>query len=103
MILELFGQSTLEPLKMVRVFDKHSTFFQEVSLKSGKIYSENRKKSCYYYIGTYLCKWIHENLNHDLGAFKNYVDRKGWLGSQSNVYAYNVNDLFLLTSFIYKG
>ena len=29
-----------------------------------------------------------------LGSFKNYVDRKGWVGGQSNVYAHNVNDLF---------
>ena len=31
-----------------------------------------------------------------LGSFKNYVDRKGWVGGQSNVYAHNVNDLFFL-------
>ena len=36
------------------------------------------------------------------GAFKNYVDRKGWVGGQSNVYANKVNDLFLFSVFVYK-
>ena len=35
------------------------------------------------------------------GAY--YIDRRGWVGGQSNVYTYKVNDLFLLTSFVYKG
>ena len=34
------------------------------------------------------------------GAFNNYVDRKGWIGGQSNVYAYKINDLSLFTSFV---
>ena len=38
-----------------------------------------------------------------MGAFNNYVDRKGWVGGQSNVYAYNIDDLFLFTSIVYKG
>ena len=38
-----------------------------------------------------------------MGAFNNYVDRRGWVGGQSSVYAYKVNDLFLLTLFVYKG
>ena len=38
-----------------------------------------------------------------MGAFNNYVDRKGWVGGQSNVYAYKKNDLFLFTSFDYEG
>ena len=29
------------------------------------------------------------------GAFKNYVDRKGWIGNQSNFYANKENELFL--------
>ena len=33
----------------------------------------------------------------DKGAFKNYVVVRGWVGDYSNVYAYNVNDLFLFT------
>ena len=37
-----------------------------------------------------------------MGAFKDYVDRKGWVGGQSNTYAYKVHDLFLLTWFVYK-
>ena len=39
----------------------------------------------------------------ELGAFKNYVDRKGCVGGQSNVYTYKVNDIFLFTYFVYKG
>ena len=38
-----------------------------------------------------------------MGTFNNYVDRKGWVGGQSNVYGYNINDLFLFTSSVYKG
>ena len=41
------------------------------------------------------------------GLFKNYVDRRGWVGGQPNVYAYkvngSVNGLFLLTLFVYEG
>ena len=37
------------------------------------------------------------------GAFKNYEGRKGLMGGQSNVYANKVNDLYLYTSFLYKG
>ena len=37
------------------------------------------------------------------GSFNNYVDMKGWVGGQSNVYAHKVNDLFLFTSIVYKG
>ena len=36
------------------------------------------------------------------GAFKNYVDRKGWVDGQSNVYTYYVNGIFLFTLFVYK-
>ena len=32
--------------------------------------------------------------SYDLGAFKNYVGNKGWVGGQSNVYAYKVNEVF---------
>ena len=39
----------------------------------------------------------------DTGTFNNYVDMKGWVGGQSNVYAHKVNDLFLFTSIVYKG
>ena len=37
------------------------------------------------------------------GAFSNYEDRRGWVRGLSNVYAYKVNDLSLLTSFVYEG
>ena len=37
------------------------------------------------------------------GAFNNYVDRRGWVGGQANVFAYKVNDLFLFTLFVYEG
>ena len=37
------------------------------------------------------------------GAFNNYVDWREWVGGQSNVYAYKVNDLSLFTSFVYEG
>ena len=37
------------------------------------------------------------------GAFKNYVDKKGWVGGHSNVYAYRVNDVFLFTLLVYEG
>ena len=37
------------------------------------------------------------------GAFKNYIDRKGWVGDQSNFYAYKVNDLSFFPSLVYKG
>ena len=36
------------------------------------------------------------------GAFKNYVDRKGWLVSQMSRKLL-VHDLFLSTSLVYKG
>ena len=36
-------------------------------------------------------------------VFKYYVDRRGWVGGQANVYAYKANDLFLFTLFVYKG
>ena len=38
-----------------------------------------------------------------IGSFSNYVDMKGWMGGQSNVYAHKVNDLFLSTLLVYKG
>ena len=38
---------------------------------------------------------IHEELGK--GTFKNYVDRKRWVGGQSNVYANKMNDHFLFT------
>ena len=28
------------------------------------------------------------------GAFNNYIDRRGWVGGQLNVYAHKVKDLF---------
>ena len=31
------------------------------------------------------------------GSFNNYVDRREWVGGQSNVYAYKVNERFLFT------
>ena len=34
---------------------------------------------------------------------KNYVDRRGWVGGESNVYAHKVNGLFLFTSIVYNG
>ena len=34
------------------------------------------------------------------GPFNNYVDRKGWVVGQSNVYAYKINGLFLFTLFV---
>ena len=37
------------------------------------------------------------------GTFTIYVDMKGWVGGQSNVYAHKVNDHFLFTSIVYKG
>ena len=37
------------------------------------------------------------------GAFNNYVDKRGWVGGQLNVYAHKVKDFFLFTSFVYKG
>ena len=37
-----------------------------------------------------------------MGAFENYVDRKGWVVGQSNVYANKVNDPFLFTLFVHK-
>ena len=41
--------------------------------------------------GTYLnCKWYQK----PLGTFKNYVDRKGWVGGKSNDYAHKVKDIF---------
>ena len=36
-------------------------------------------------------------------AFKNYVDRKGWKGDQSNVFSYMVNDRLLFTSLSMRG
>ena len=38
-----------------------------------------------------------------MGAFKNYIDRKGWVGGQPNVYAYKVNDHFLFNELVYEG
>ena len=35
--------------------------------------------------------------NYLKGSFNNYVDRKGWMDGQPNVYAYKVNDCFLFT------
>ena len=37
-----------------------------------------------------------------MGPFNNYVDSKGWVGGQANVYASKVNDLFLVTLFVYE-
>ena len=38
-----------------------------------------------------------------MGAFKNYVDRRGWVGGQQNVYTFIVNDLFYLLSLSTRG
>ena len=43
------------------------------------------------------------NRSSHSGPFNNYVDRKGWVGIQSNVYAYKINDYFLFTSFVFEG
>ena len=37
------------------------------------------------------------------GAFNNYIDRRGWVGGQVNVYAHKIKDHCLFTSFVYKG
>ena len=37
------------------------------------------------------------------GAFKNYIDKKGWVGGQSNVYTHKVKDIFSLTLSVYEG
>ena len=52
--------------------------------------SESHFKSRLYLLGFYC----------DMGAFKNYVDIWGWVGGQSDVYAYKDNDLFLFTSLV---
>ena len=39
----------------------------------------------------------------DRGPFNNYVNKKGWVGGQSNFYAYIINDLILSTSLVYEG
>ena len=44
-----------------------------------------------------------EALNESKWAFNDYVDWRGRVGGQSNVYAYKVNDLSLFTSFVYEG
>ena len=38
-----------------------------------------------------------------LMAFNNYVDKRGWVGGQVNVYACKVKGQCLLTSFVYEG
>ena len=37
----------------------------------------------------------------DMGLFNTYVNKKRWVGGQSNVYVYKVNPLFLFTVFVY--
>ena len=46
---------------------------------------------------------IHNEESYSMGAFENYVDRKGWVVGQSNVYANKVNDLFYLLCLSMKG
>ena len=36
-------------------------------------------------------------------AFNNYIDRRGWVGGQVNVYAHKIKHHCLFTSFVYKG
>ena len=51
---------------------------------------------------SFIQKWRKKNPRTE-GAFKNYVDRKGWVGGQSNVYACKVNDLFIFTFLYLQG
>ena len=37
------------------------------------------------------------------GAFTFYIDRRGWVGGQQNVYAYDVNDHFYSLDLSTKG
>ena len=36
-------------------------------------------------------------------SFNNYMERKGWVVGQPNVYAYKVNDCLLFNQVVYEG
>ena len=46
---------------------------------------------------------LKQNNNSLQRGIQNYVDIKWWVGGQPNIYACEVNDLYLLTLFVYKG